>query len=203
MRLNPVSRFFWHIIIWLPLCFAAWYYMAILMTVPVNWLSGFIMPGLFPDWIESIVQQGHSIEVITQFSPAAEANVAVPAGQTAQLSFDINVLKYSYGIPLYTALILASPGGEETKLTRWIIGMAILYLTQAWGVCFEILLIIFYKLGADVTQQLGIAGLQGEMVALGYQLGYLILPGVTPLMLWIGFHREFLSQLVPGAGKPG
>ena len=153
---------------------------------------------LVPEWIDAIVQQGHQVEVMTLFSPTAQPSLAVPEGQVAYLSFDINVLKYSYGIPLFTALMLATPGKDETQWTQWIIGLVILYLAQTFGVCLEMLKILAFSLGPEVSAQLDLSGLQQEMIALGYQLGYLILPAVTPLALWIGFSQQFLVTLVPG-----
>ena len=200
MSLSPVSRFFWFIVFLLSACFAAWYYMAVLMTMPVNWLSGMVMTWLFPEWIDVITQQGHAVEVVTLFTPSAQ-NVDVPEGLVGHVAFDINVLKYSYGIPLFTALILATPGEESTKWTNWIIGLIILYLAQTWGVCFEILKTISLSLGPDIAAQTQTSTFQKELIALGYQLGYLILPAVTPLAMWIGFSQEFISTLVPGFSK--
>ncbi|WP_419641591.1 exosortase H-associated membrane protein [Thiolapillus sp.] len=61
-----------------------------------------------------------------------------------------------------------------------------------------ILKTLLFKLDPGLSSQLGFSSFQKELVALGYQFGYLILPAVTPLVLWIGFHQQFLGQLVPG-----
>lgn len=200
MPRSPVTRFILQVLFWLPLCFAAWYYMAILMTMPVAWLSGLLISLLQPEAIEGVIQRGHELDVLTLLEPAKGAGIEAPEGQVPQLTFSIDVLKYSYGIPLFTALVLASPGGEE-KWTRWIFGIVILYLVQTWGVYFESLLTLYIKLGTVADQQLVLESVQRELIALGYQLGALILPAVTPLVLWIVFNREFISKLAPGLGS--
>jgi uncharacterized membrane protein YjjP (DUF1212 family) len=93
---------------------------------------------------------------------------------------------------------LATPDEERAKWIHWIIGFVILVLAQTWGVSLEILMTLLFKLDASMSSQLGFSAFQKELVALGYQFGYLILPAVTPLVLWIGFHQEFIGQLVPG-----
>lgn len=201
MKTSPVSRFFWRILLWLPLSFAAWYYMAGFITLPVGLLVDGLMSSLFPQFISDISQQGHILEVATRFSPPAMAGVTVPQGQIAEMVFGINALIYGYCIPLYTALILSSPGEEMQKWRRWTIGVIILLLTQTWGISFDILKTLLFRLGPAISQQMAFSPLQLEGVALGYQFGYLILPAVTPLVMWIGFHREFLFTLAPGIAQ--
>jgi hypothetical protein len=33
-------------------------------------------------------------------------------------------------------------------------------------------------------------------VALGYQLGYLILPSVMPMVIWVVQYRDYLTEMV-------
>ena len=35
------------------------------------------------------------------------------------------------------------------------------------------------------------------MIALGYQVGMLLLPMIAPLVIWVGLNREFMTQLAP------
>ena len=41
-----------------------------------------------------------------------------------------------------------------------------------------------------------------DAVALGYQFGYLILPAVTPVAMWILLNARFLEELVGWHGEP-
>ncbi|WP_456444327.1 exosortase H-associated membrane protein [Thiolapillus sp.] len=196
MQASPVKTFMLKVIVWLPVCFAGWYYMRGVIGLPTFILVDKIMLGWLPDFIKDIEFQGHLLNVVLQFAPPPE--IKVPEGQKAELLFSVNSLMYGYSIPLYTALVLATPDEERAKWVHWIIGLIILVLAQTWGVSFDILQTLLFKLDISLSSQLGFSSLQKELVALGYQFGYLILPAVTPLVLWIGFHQEFLGQLVPG-----
>lgn len=193
---SPVSRFVWRILLWLPLCFAGWYYMAGVITLPVNYLSSWLMSGLFPDAIREILPNRHILDVVCVFAPPVQPGLVIPEGQIAELVFSINSLIYGYSIPLYTALILSSPGDEMSKWRHWIIGFVILSLVQVWGVSFDILKTLLFNLGPEISQQMAFSSLQHEAVVLGYQFGYLVMPAVMPLILWIGFHRDFLAELI-------
>lgn len=195
MRASPISHFAWRILFWLPVCFAAWYYMAGVIAVPVRIITDFFMTGLFPELVRDVSANRHLLEVVCAITPPMQPGMVVPEGQIAELVFSVNSLVYGYCIPLYSALILASPGDERQKWLRWTTGFVVLTLVQVWGVSFDILKIILFDLGSAVNQNLNWTSWQKEGVILGYQMGYLTLPAVTPLVLWIGFHRDFLLEL--------
>ncbi|MGV6827476.1 MAG: exosortase H-associated membrane protein [bacterium] len=198
MPKNQVKQFFLKILIWLPVCFFGWYYMAPTIMLPMAYLSDLFMTGVFPNAIAAIESTGYELDIVTQFDPPGNRAAAVPAGQTGQLVFTINGLLYGYGIPLFTALVLSSPGSEKIKWFRWSIGILVLILTQVWGICFDVLKTLAFQTGPEIRTQLGFSRVQIESIGLGYQFGYLILPAVTPLVLWIGFHRDFIASLAPG-----
>ncbi len=194
MRFSPVSRFFWTVVFLLPFTFAAWYFMGILLTMPVAALVELVMRGLFPHAISGIEQHGFLLDILTRFSPPN-----LPQGE---LTFRINPMIYGYSMPLYTAILLATPGKEGAKWRHWIIGILILYLVQVFGVCFDILKTLLFEMGGDVARQMHLtAQWQLDAVALGYQFGYLILPAVAPIAIWIAFHRPFIATLAPGLSE--
>ncbi len=198
MRVSPVSRFFWHVFLWLPICFGLWYYFGNLMMLPANYLASVVTTSLFPQLVSQMTPHGSVLEVVCAFPPPTPPDMVIPKGQIPELVFNLNVLKYGYSIPLYTALILSSPGTEGVKWFRWIIGVAVIYAAQAWGIHFEVLKTLFFTMGNEIgtIAQKGFSEWQVQGVVLGYQFGYLILPAVTPLALWIGFHRDFLAELI-------
>ena len=196
---SPVGGFFLRVLIWLPVIFVIWFYMAIVMSWPVTWLTNLLLPLLLPDAISGIEQNGYMLDIITRFIPALQAGVRVPENRVAEMVFSVNPLMYGYGIPLFTALLFATPEGEEgEKWFRWLVATAILILVQAFGVSMDALKTILFGMGPEVFAQMGFGKWQLEATALGYQLGYLILPAVTPVALWIGFHKKYIEQLAPG-----
>lgn len=200
MDKRPVLLFFLKVLAWLPVTFGVWYYMAIVATWPVTWLVDGLLTGLFPDVISAIRQLGFDLEVAVHYI-AQTSMSGMPAGAKGELVFEVNPLMYGYCLPLYTALILASPSEEGQKWFRWLVGLLILQLVEVWGVSFSILKTLAFQMGPEVSAQLAFSPWQLNAVALGYQFGFLILPAVSPLVIWVGFHADYLKQLAPGAGR--
>jgi len=202
MPRSPVTLFFVKVVLWLPVIFAAWYFMAIVATWPVTYLVKTALLSLFPDVISLIKQSGYMVEAAAYYT-APDATAAVPKGVTAELVFEVNALSYGYCVPLYTALILATPSEEGEKWFRWVSGMLILQFSQAWGVSFDILKSLLFNVGPEVAQALAFSQWQMEAVALGYQFGYLVVPAVTPVVVWMAFHSDYLKTLAPNLVQQG
>ena len=123
---RPVLIFFLRVLAWLPLTFAVWYYFSILLTRPIAWAIDGLLPNLFSPVIADIRQNGYQLTIL--------AKITSPAGTLGLLRFDINTLLYSNCLPLYTALVLASPGREVQKWGHWMIGLILLWLVAIFGV---------------------------------------------------------------------
>jgi hypothetical protein len=83
-------------------------------------------------------------------------------------------------------------------------------LVQVWGVVWQTLKMLAFNFGPDTHQVVVNAGISEELIALCYQLGVLILPSLTPVILWVlanwklveqftGYTRQGNSQK-PGTG---
>ena len=188
---NPLHSFLLHVLLWVPGVFYAWYQLATAIVWPVASLSRWALVGLFPDWITAVEQPGRVLDVVTNFAPPQG-----PAG--ALLVMEINPLIYGYGVALFMALTLAARGIDWGTLGRLAAGVLILAPFQAWGVCFDVLKSLAFNLGPEVAGRMALSDWQREAIALGYQFGYLILPGVTAVALWMVFNRGFLQSLVQG-----
>ena len=200
-RLNPVGRFFLLVVLWLPFCLFIWYFMAPTVTWPLGLLADWVMTTLFPDRIEAVEQIGDKLDIVTLMPLPKELLAQLPPGSTGDLVFTLNPLIYSYGLALFSALIIAVPGEEATKWRHWLLSLPILLLAQVWGVCFDILRTLLFTMGPETAEQMAFSAAQREMVALGYQLGYLILPPVLPVVIWVILSREYLAALVWGSDE--
>lgn len=181
---------------WLTLCLVLWYFWAPVLNWPLVQLTDLILIGFLPDVIREIAPLGAKVDVVTRLSLPAEMKAQIPAGSHGDLVFTVNPLIYSAGLPLYTALHMATPAGESLKWRRWIVGALILLLAQAWGVCFEILKTLLFNLGIEINRAMAFSAMQTELTALAYQLGYLILPTVLPVMIWIIQSRNYILKLI-------
>jgi len=191
---SPLSSFFLRVLLWLPLAFGGWFLFAILMATPVAWLSELALPALFPDLFAGVERHGYLLDIVTRISPPAEYS----QGRAGELAFGVNPMIYGYGIPLFTALVLAT--AEEDGFRHgwiWIGGMVVLVLVQGFGVTLEALKVVLFGLGPAASGQAGFSPWQRELVALGYQLGTLVLPAMTPVALWLGSYRRFVVRLAP------
>jgi hypothetical protein len=175
-------------LIWLPICFGAWYFFSILFTPLLAALVDTVLSAGFSSVIERVLTDGNSLTVLTRIQPAA-------ADGAGELLFDLNPLKYGYCVPLYTALVLATDADDWQRVVHWLLGMAVLLAVQVFGISTEILKVIAFQLGPDGQDTLDFAPWGYETLALAYQLGYLILPPVVPIMIWLGqFGTPWLPE---------
>ena len=142
MQVSPLLSFVIKIFLFLPLCYWGWYALAELATAVVVYWAEPLLQFLFPALIVGIEQIGYRVEVIAEVTVAAQN---VPKGMVAELPIPVNPLKYSYGLPLALALILASPLNFAKTLRNVIISILVFLLIQVWGVCFESLKVLFLQ----------------------------------------------------------
>jgi len=118
------------------------------------------------------------------------------AGKTMEVVVDINPLIYGYSVPLLIGLILVTP--LTTRQRAWQIGLGLLILLpqQVYGVCVDLLQKLVF-LGTPETAAVILSqGLSKNVIALAYQFGYLMLPPVVPIMVWVLMNRAFVEKLV-------
>jgi hypothetical protein len=192
---TPLGRFVVKVLAWLPAAFVVWYFGAPLLLWPVRLLLDAATRAGLPD-IVTAVEQGAAI-----FTFATSLKPGDAAGGAARVTVDVDGLLYSFGMPLYAALVLAA------REPRWPRTLALGYAAQlpfvAWGVLADFLRNVAFAAGPLVASQAGFVAWQREAIAFAYQFGSLILPTVVPAVAWVLSHRAFLERLrAPGtAGK--
>ena len=119
-----------------------------------------------------------------------------------------------------SGLVVASTSSWRSTFLQWAIGLVVLVLACTLGVVCEVLYAIRDGTGNAVTaaladegygvlaaqagqaanayiaQRFDAIGLGVNLIALMRQFGYLILPPVVPVVMWILFNRQFLEGLV-------
>lgn len=204
MKVSPIKELLLGAVLWLPLCFFLWFYLASPIIFPAGVLVDWTMTGLFPGIVANVQQFGYTLEVTSRV--AADVGPLVRGEGTPVVALDVNPMIYAYGLPLLAGLVMATPLGARRRALQIGVGYLVLLPVQAWGACWEILKVLSFDIGERGAQAVAGAGLDPNVVALGYQFGYLILPAVAPVVTWILFNRAFLEMLVrhpaPGA-EPG
>lgn len=195
LRTGVIGGLFARTLLWLVPALGLWYWAREAVVAPVAWLSGVAMLDFFPGWVLGARLDGTTAVLLTLLQ--------VPAGGGALRDFtpEVAVLPYCYGLPLLAALLLASRArGLWWKLP---LGALVLWPLLAWGLCLNWLVAIAVH-AAEVTRATtGFTPLQGNLFALGFQFGYLLLPSVTPLLLWVYLERAYVATVVGDGAAVG
>jgi hypothetical protein len=185
-----LGRFILATFAWLPPSFAAWYltspFHAALASAPARLLVSLLDGTL----VSAVERQGSMLVFVTRLQVPADA------GQIALVTPEVNALLYTYGIALFLALMLAS----RARWWKLLLGAVLLVPFQGWGIAFDFLAQVGVRLGPDVALQAGLVGWRRELIAFGYQLGSLVLPGIMPVIVWASLNRPFIASL-PGSER--
>ena len=195
-NIMSVKGFLFKVIILLPITFIAWYFLTPAILYLLSYITKASLSLLASQAVIDVEVYDRVLHIVTPF--AAEKTNEVNQGQ---LVFAINAMKYGYGIALFIAMLLATPDKLSNKLQNLYIGILILLIVQVWGVTFDTLQTLVFKLGMGVAETLGTTPFTRELIALGYQLGYLILPAITPIILWFVMYQNHLEKMAPKFSK--
>ena len=188
-----LKKFVLHTFLWLPPCFAAWYFSAPYHAAVAGRLARLLANQFTTGIVSALEQTGTVLVFVTTIK------VHPAPGQTALLVPEVNPMLYTYGLALFLALMLA----ERAKWWKVLAGVAVLLPFQAWGIAFDFLAQVGIQLGAEVSAQAGLLGWRAEAIALCYQLGVLIFPSLVPIVLWAASSELFkVSVTGSHAGAP-
>ena len=196
---SPVKSLLLWALIWLPLCFSIWFYLASLFVAPTGLLLNRILPAVAPQTFVEVFQDGYVFDVQTRVPYRIQQGA--DAGKIGALAITVNPMIYAYGLPLLAGLVLATPLSVRRRAIQIGAGVAVIILVQTWGSAWEALKTVAFSLGPQGTALIQRDGVNREVIALCYQFGYLILPAVVPIALWLGMNRAFIQSLV--RDRPG
>lgn len=146
-----------------------------------------VLTYIYPRFFDTITAKNDVLEVVTNF--------AIMGQPQAQLAFDINPLKYSYGLPLFFALLLVSKGLWRDKIWSSLIAAVFLLLAQTWGLCFDIIRNLLFEFNGVYAAYFNYGTLATTLVSLGSQLGFLLFPNLVPILLWIVLMPDFFKNI--------
>ena len=185
-RSAGVGGFVLRTLAWLPMAFAVWYFAAPLLLAPVAWMVRVIADVALPGLLRSIEQSASTLTFVTTLRPGFAVEHGV-------VTVDVNLLLYSFGLPMFVALTLAAR--EPAWKRNLAIGYAVLLPFSAWGALADFLKNVAITAGPAVASQTGFTAWQREVIAFAYQFGTLILPAVAPAVVWVTTHGRFLAGL--------
>lgn len=212
--MNPIRNFAWKVLLWLPLCFVAWFWFAPWLVWPPMLIARQALLGPFGDLFSAVALGGELHDAAGQVLARAgylvsltSVPVTIPAGAQGPggvglLEPTINPMIYGYALPLFAGLGMATPVSTRRRLAQFALALAVIWLAQAFGIVAEALKTLAFDAGDSGAALVAQAGIAPDAIALAYQFGYLILPAVVPVALWIGLNRGFIEQLVGRGGEP-
>jgi hypothetical protein len=203
---GPIRTLILAAALWLPLTFFIWFAFRNALLQPLAWIVNTVLGFWSPELVYSLeVRPGGEAGALSQHhlfwglqlpidQSAIDAGRAM--GSKAIYELDFNPLIYCYGMPLFAGLVMATPLTIKSRFKQILFALPVLYLFQAWGVLFDLFQNMAFRMDPFVTSaKLAVMGLDKTFIAAGYQLGYLLMPSVVPLLLWCGFNQRFLQRL--------
>ena len=183
-----IGGFFLRTVLLLIPMLALWYWAREWVVAPPAWLAGKALQFQFPSWVLGIEREGLHHVLLTNLK------VVTPNRQVGELTPEIRALSYCYGSALLPALLL---GGQARKLW-WKLpaGLALLIPFQAWSIAFAWLLQVAVQAGPQVASEAGFSAMGMNLVAAGYQFGYLIFPALAPVLVWLALDRRLMATVL-------
>lgn len=188
-----LGNFILRTLLWLPPCLAAWYFGARIHAAIAGGLARVLVALFKPGIVSGVEQPGVDLVFVTTLE------VQPAPGQVALLLPEVNPLLYTFGLAFFVALMLAA----RAPWWKILAGAALLLPFQGWGIAFDFLAQVGVRLGPGIAAQAGLSGWRTEAIALGYQVGALILPSLMPVVLWALFNRPFIEGLLRSPAGDG
>ncbi|HPG95159.1 MAG TPA: hypothetical protein PLR28_11445 [Dokdonella sp.] len=200
MGASPIRGLGLRAVLWLPLSFFVWFSFSSPLVWPVIQIAKTCLLSIWPTLYSEVLQNGHSMEVTTRLL----VNQVAPDGRSGigELILVQNPLIYGYSLPLFSGLAMATPLTIRRRLVQFAIALTVIWIAQAVGVVAESFKMLAFDSGVVGANAVRGAGISPDAIALAYQFGYLILPAVVPVALWIGLNRQFIDALVHPVAEP-
>lgn len=199
MQLSFIGLFLLKAIFWLLVCLTVWYLITPYLAMPVAIFANWVVDLLFPYWADGVLQETNTLVLLTRLEmPMAGA---MQDGRIAVLAPEVDFRIYGYGLPFLAALLLASKASKV--LPKILLGALLLLPFQVWGVCFDWLKQVVITAGPNMYWSMQIGSFKRELIAWGYQFGFLVLPTLIPVLLLALMNRRFLSAFLLDAALDG
>ncbi len=181
-------------VLFLPLCFFIWFYASSLLVIPVKYLLQFILSLWQPELFNGVTQHHYLLNIETLIFPSE--TFAGQGDKLAVLDVTVNPMLYGYGLAVISGLVISLPELKaSTRAVQIFFGYILVVLIQTFGSFWEMIKHLVFEAGPDTSQAILNTGLDENIVALMYQMSYLILPAVVPVAYWILMNNKFISEI--------
>lgn len=193
----PLRRFVLLVFLLIIPLFAIWTMTSTILALPAIGLDHLILTAWLPDIVNSVTVRGAEALVVTNFGEANGQIVTAERGEE-MIAFLVDTRLLSYSLPFYASLHFANP--RNNSLGDFILGIIVLYALFVFGLVSMSLKDLMVTLGASFLEHPEALVPSGEAIGLLYQFNVLIVPALSPILLWAWQNRD--SALLRGvAGK--
>lgn len=179
--------------LWMLFGFMLWFYLSAFHGAPARILADAILGQILGADFNQIVVEPNQHFI---FQVETTIQYTFRDGSTDLLGFIVNPLVFSYGLPLLFGLVMGSDVSWWRKAAILLIGYVTITFVQVWGVVFQSLKMLAFNFGPATHAVVNDAGVSDTAIALGYQLGSLILPALAPIFVWVLTNRPLVEQFV-------
>jgi hypothetical protein len=195
---KAIAPFVGRVFLWLAIGFALWYAAARPVSVAASWIGGKAVAVLAPAAVTGIAYRNGQVLLAVEPDYETARRGALPAGMI--LDVPVSPLLATFSLPFFLALMLATR--PRAPVGAFAAGLAALLFFAGLGVGFDALKSLAGLAGRAGAPLFAFGQAKREVIALGYQLGVLIVPLVLPPTLWVAFNRDAVHALA-GKRKPG
>lgn len=158
-------------------------------SYPVSVLTHLALEQGAPMWVRNVQKSPGQMQVQTTVAmPVLDAG-----GRLGEIDVELDPGRYAYGLPIFLALLLAARG--QKRLSKSLAGYLLLLPAQAFSATMYVLMqVVLYAQGSAGV--LRVDHWQVESIVYGYQLGSLVVPTLTPIILWLWLDRKFFSEVI-------
>lgn len=192
---KSLAAFVLRVLMWGTLLFAAWYFGSRPLSVVTAYIAARTAEHAGP--VERVKPRFEKRDVVFEVHPASATVLRdrLPVGLVVEAP--VNPLKHSFGLPFFLALLLASrPAGLAWKALA---GAAAILVVAGVGMACDLLVQIRQAATPQGALLFPFGATAREAIAVGYQLGVLILPTVLPVVLWAAMDRGMALRLKASA----
>jgi len=178
---------------WMLFGFMLWFFLSAFHGAPARFAAEAILGNILGDDFFRIIVEPNQHFL---FQVETQIQFTFRDGTTDALGFVVNPLVFSYGLPLLFGLVMGSDVSWLRKLVIMLIGYIVITLVQIWGVVWVSLKMLAFNFGEQTHAIVQAHGVSDASIAMGYQLGTLILPALAPIFVWVLTNRPLVEQFV-------
>ncbi|MBL4772580.1 MAG: hypothetical protein JKX98_02940 [Alcanivoracaceae bacterium] len=191
---NIIKHLLFSTALFLPLCFFIWFYASSLLVIPVKYLLQQILILWQPDLFNAVSQNQYLLTIETLIFP--NTSFFGQGDKLAVLDVVVNPMLYGYGLAVVAGLVVSVPDLKASKrILQIVIGYVLIIFVQTFGSFWETIKHLVFEAGPDAQQAILDTGLSVNLIALMYQLSYLIVPAVVPVSYWIIMNSDFIGEI--------